>query len=247
MKPRVLVVRSGGRPFDPAGAVRTVNLVERISHTIEPCLQGDAGLGARVDRVVFTSQIAVDRLLGDAALEPRSRRALEGARIAAVGAATRDALRRFGLEAQDVGSGSAEDLLGRLPGDLGGQRILLPRGADASADLPLELARRGAVVVPLVLYRKVARPPDAELAADIAGRPFAAFCVTAPSAGRWLFSMLGPRARDQLRVTPAVALGPSTRRYLEAQSVARVHIPRPVTFGEAAQLLEKLAVGSPTA
>jgi uroporphyrinogen-III synthase len=247
MKPRVLVVRSGGRAFDPLGTLRTLDVVERISHRIEPCLEGDAGLDGRFDRVLFTSQIAVERLLSDAELAPRARRALQGARIAAVGSATRDALRRFGLDAHDVGRGSADDLLGRLPEHLKGQWILLPQGADASAGLSSELARRGADVMPLVLYRKVARPPDAELATDIAGKPFAAFCVTAPSAGRWLFSILGPRARDQLRGTPAVALGPSTRRYLEAQSVERVHVPRPVTFSEAALLLEKLAVESATA
>ena len=130
-----------------------------------------------------------------------------------------------------------------LPSDLSGKRILLPRGEDASTALEEELRRRGASVEPLVLYRKGPRPRDADLAVEIVREPFAAFCVTATSAARWLFEDVGRSARERLRATPAVALGPTTRRFLLGQSVSRVEVPHPVDFTEAARLLESLAVG----
>ena len=242
MRPKVLVVRSGGRPFFSGEGPQNLEVRERVSHSIVPCLKGEGALDRRADMAIFTSQVAAERLLGDSDLAARLKNAIAAGQIAAVGIATADTLARYGIPAREIGEGSARSLLDRLPADLSGQRILLPRGEDASTALEEELRRRGAVVDPVVLYRKVPRPRDADLAVEIVREPFAAFCVTATSAARWLFADVGQNARDRLRATPAVALGPSTRRFLLGQSVSKVEVPDTVNFTEAARLLESLAV-----
>ncbi|MFN2387011.1 MAG: uroporphyrinogen-III synthase [Thermoanaerobaculia bacterium] len=244
MRPRVLVVRSGDRPFFSGEGPPGLEVRERVSHSIVPCLEGADALEKGADMAIFTSRIAAERLLGDAELASRLKQAVRSGRLAAAGAATGEALSRLGMPPQEIGEGSAASLLDRLPADLSGRRILVPRGEDASSGLEEELRRRGAVVAPLVVYRKVPRPRDADLALEIVRQPFAAFCVTAPSAARWLFEDLGENAREQLRRTPAVALGPSTRRYLLGQAVTKVEVPRPVDFAHAARLLESLAVAA---
>lgn len=242
MSPRVLVVRSGRRPFFTGEVPPGIEVLERVSHAIVPCLEGAGALEDPADLAVFTSQIAAEELLGRPDLAARFRRSLGKGEVVAVGVSTAETLASLGMPPHRVGDGSGRALLDRLPSDLSGRRVLLPRGGEASADLEEGLIRRGARVAPLVLYRKVARPRDGDMAVDIVRRPFAAFCVTAPSAARWLFEDLGAAARERLRGTPAVALGPSTRAFLLGESVSRVEVPDPADFEAAGRLLASLAV-----
>ena len=76
---------------------------------------------------------------------------------------------------------------------------------------------------------------------EIVERPFAAFCATAPSAAQWLFEGLGPEAEARLRATPAVVLGMSTLRWLDARGVTRIEVAPEASFAAAAQRLEALA------
>jgi uroporphyrinogen-III synthase len=121
---------------------------------------------------------------------------------------------------------------------------VLPRGEDANPDLPQRLVERGAQVAPLLLYRKVPRPHDADLDHEIAAGRFAAFFASSPSAARWLFTGMADPALTRLRDTPAVVLGPFTRRYLEAHGVVSVRVAREASFPAAAELLETLAASS---
>ena len=92
-----------------------------------------------------------------------------------------------------------------------------------------------------VVYRKVARPPDPDLAAELVERPFAAFCPTSPSAARWLFDTAGPAGAERLRGTPAAVLGPSTRAFLAERGVARIAVAGDARFASLLGLLETLA------
>ena len=244
---RVLVVRSGARPFAKGGEDCSVEVIEKVSHWIEPLLRGREALSRPADLAIFTSQIAVERILSDSRLASLFRESLAGGRVVAVGPATARALERRGITANIVASGSAADVLESLPRELSGMRILLPRGVDSKPELPAELARRGAQVAVVELYRKVAEPADPALGKEIVSRPFAAFCVTSPSAGGWLFSGISEAATDRLRRTVAVALGPSTRDFLVGRGVERVEVPRRATFSEATRLLEGLAATGPRA
>jgi uroporphyrinogen-III synthase len=239
VRERALVVRSGENAFSFASKDSSVEIVERISHSIVPLREGIDRVGRTADLAIFTSQIAVRRLVEEQELFVRFQSSV--ARIAAVGRATAAALERVGLTPTLVASGSAESVLEQLPPRLQGQRILLPRGQDASEELPAGLARRGADVVPIVLYRKVLRPRDEDFDREILERPFGAFCATSPGAARWLFRGIDSGPLDRLRATPAVALGRFTARFLASHGVARVEIAPQASFAAAAQLLVMLA------
>jgi uroporphyrinogen-III synthase len=241
--PRVLVVRSGEKPF-PAGSARRVEVVERVSHAIENVAADARDLGEPADYAIVTSRTAIARGLSGP-VAGALRRSLESSRIVAVGDATADALREAGLTAATVADGSAEAVLATLPARLEGARILMPCGEDASPALAEALRGRGAAAVRCVIYRKVARPTDAEIEAELAGDRYRAFLPTSPAAARWLFESAGERGRPRLRAIPAVSLGPSTRAALEAARIERIaEAPRP-RFDDALALLEELATSAP--
>jgi uroporphyrinogen-III synthase len=239
---RVLVVRSGANPFASFAASAQIAIVERVSHAIAPVEPDEGALESAADWVIFTSQVAVERVFGDPGLASRFREGSAAARMVAVGAATGEALASRGARADLIAGGSAESILAQLPPDLAGRAVLLPCGEDASPDLPERLHSRGARVNRVVLYRKVPNPREAGFEAEILDRPFAAFCTTSPSAARWLFHDLGDAAAATLRATPAVVLGRYTRRFLESYGVVRIEVTEEARFSEAAELLERLAI-----
>jgi uroporphyrinogen III methyltransferase/synthase len=246
MSTRALVVRSGENPFPFAPVPLSVEIVERVSHSIEPLREGVEQLDLPADLAIFTSQVAVRRLSEERGLMDLFRKAISRGRIAAVGAATAAALGKEGLAVAIVAAGSSESVLEDLPRHLEGQRVLLPRGQDASEELPAGLAQRGAHVLPIVLYRKVLRPRDGNFDLEIVERPFAAFCATSPAAARWLFEGIGAAPLERLRAIPAVTLGRFTARFLASRGIARVEISPEANFTSAARLLLALATGSPT-
>jgi uroporphyrinogen III methyltransferase / synthase len=239
MSPAVLVVRSGSKPFPPIS--RDVELRELVSHTVTPVATPPEALEVSPDFVVFTSQPAVARVAGD----PRLSRVLAGSQVAAVGEATAEALRHSGVEPAFVAAGSAASLLSVLPKGLGGKRCLLPCAEDAGLALAEALARRGATVERVVVYRRDPSRLDRGVSEDLLEHPVAAFCATAPSAAAWLFGGLSQAAARLLRTTPAVALGPATRRRLESLGVVGIHMADPATFESAARLLGRLAAATP--
>ena len=239
--PRVLVVRAGANPFVHVGPSASVDVVEVVSHAIEPLEPPADAAGDGADLVVFTSQVAVEMLQGAPGLAARLRAAGARARVAAVGPATAEALRRLGWPADLVAEGSGDSVLHALPPRLDGQRVLLPCGEDAAPDLADGLRSRGASVRRLVVYRKRARPRDPNVDRDVLARPFAAFCTTSPSAAAWLFDGLAADAAARLRETPAVVLGRFTRRLLEGRGVGRIVVTPEASFPAALRLLEQLA------
>src|SRR5437868_153613 len=246
MSARALVVRSGENPFPFAPGPLSVEIVEKVSHSIEPLREGVEQLDSAADLAIFTSQVAVRRLSEEPGLLDRFRKAISRGRIAAVGAATAAALGKEGLAVAIVAAGSSEGVLADLPHDLEGQRVLLPRGQDASEELPAGLAHRGAHVLPIVLYRKVLRPRDDNLDSEIVESPFAAFCATSPAAACWLFEGIGAAPLARLRAIPAVTLGRFTARFLASHGIIRVEIAPEANFTSAAHLLVAVATGSPT-
>lgn len=237
------MVRSGSNPFVSLGASSRIDIVEKVSHSIAPVEPDVRVLEAPANLAVLTSQVAVERLFSDPRLATLFGKALEGGRVAAVGAVTDEALRQKGVSPAIVANGSAQSVIENLPADLSGWRVILPCGQDASAELPEGLRSRGAHVALLVLYRKVPNPPDPDLEREIVQRPFAAFCTTSPSAAGWLLSGLGEPAAQRLRRTPAVVLGLLTRQFLESHGVQRIAVTEEARFSAAARLLERLAVG----
>lgn len=110
------------------------------------------------DLVAFTSVNGVEafvracrRLGGDA-------RTLGGSKVAAVGAATADALRRHFIEPDVVPCFTTAALAEAIvsAGDVTGKRVLLARAASAEPDLPARLRQAGARVEEVAFYRTAA-------------------------------------------------------------------------------------------
>jgi uroporphyrinogen-III synthase len=237
VKPRLLIVRSGERAF-PSELVPSLEVIERVSHEIET-LPAESVTGP-FDLAIFTSRPAADRFLARDDLLST----LPG-RVLAVGPATAERF-RSGLSVDvEEGGGSVRRMLETLPRALAGTRVLLPRGEDADPELARELADRGADVVPLVLYRKVALPYDPALDRTIAVASLVAFCPTSPSAARWLLDRAGQAAGARLTRTIAIALGEATRKALRARRVARVEVAEPPTFETVARLAAELGGRGP--
>ena len=237
MKPRLLIERSGERAF-PSEIVPGLEVIERVSHEIET-LPAESVTGP-FDLAIFTSRPAADRFLARDDLLST----LPG-RVLAVGPATAERF-RSGLSVEvEEGGGSVRRMLETLPRVLSGTRVLLPRGEDADPELARELADRGADVVPLVLYRKVALPYDPELDRTIAASSLVAFCPTSPSAARWLLDRADQAASARLARTIAIALGEATRKALRARRVVRVEVAEPPTFETVARIAAELGGRGP--
>jgi len=165
-------------------------------------LRGAVGQLGIYDWVVLTSPNGAQRLLA----ECRDARAFGGARVAAIGPGTADALRAGNVEADLVpGRFVAEGLLDVFPDGPG--RVLIARAAEARDVLPDGLRDRGWDVDVVEAYRTVqGRPSGDELAAVAAAdvvtftssstvRNFLAVCDTVPP----VVACIGPVTADTAR------------------------------------------------
>ncbi len=166
---RVLVTRSRQQAsaFVKLLTEYGADCLEAPTIEIQPPDDGYAALDAAIGNlesfqwVVFTSPNGVSAFFDRLFLAQRDVRALGGCRLAAIGAATAQALREHGLVADVVPADfRAEGLAASLvpliqPGD----HVLLPRAQEAREILPQELVRRGALVQVIPSYKTV--PPSA--------------------------------------------------------------------------------------
>jgi uroporphyrinogen III methyltransferase/synthase len=115
--------------------------------------------------VVFTSANAVPMVAARLEALGGDARAFGTAKVAAIGPATAEALRRhLGLRADFVPSEAvAESVLAEWPeSDMAGKRILIPRAAEARELLPERLADMGAQVDVVPVYRAVLDGAEAD-------------------------------------------------------------------------------------
>jgi uroporphyrinogen III methyltransferase/synthase len=196
----------------------TVMLVPTIA--IEPPASWeplDAALARAADYqwVVFTSVNGVEMVRRRLAMSGRGGEVLRPCRIAAIGPATADALRAFGLRAAVVPEEYvAEGLVDRLRAEIvPGDRMLLARAAEARDVLVRELSALGARVDEVPAYRtRAAREHAAGLRTALAERRIHVVTFTSSSTVR-NFCALFPRAelgRLMDGVTVA-SIGPITR------------------------------------
>ena len=222
---RVLVTR----PRDQA-----VELVERLTMLgadaieaplirIEPAtdpapLRAAAAAADAFDWIVFSSanaahafMVAVHENGGDA-------RSLKGPRLVAVGTATADRLRRYGIKVDMIpGEFRAEAVVAaiRAAGPVEGQRVLVPRADIAREVLTEQLRQAGANVTDVVAYRTVLNDTPHEHDPDVYrllldGR-IDVVTFTSPSAVRSFVRIYGAEpAADLLKHTVVAVIGPVT-------------------------------------
>jgi uroporphyrinogen III methyltransferase / synthase len=167
--------------------------------------------------LIFTSANGADYFLDRLALSAKDTRAIRG-RIAAIGPATAEAFARVHIKVDVIAKEYvAEGLLSALSThDLAGARILIARAAAARDVLPVELARRGALVDVVEAYRTT---PPAELAGRakqvLAGRPDW-ITFTSSSTVENLMAAAGPDSLGDIRTA---SIGPITSASLRKHGI----------------------------
>jgi uroporphyrinogen III methyltransferase / synthase len=247
------------QPDDPfASILRAAGAQVMAMPTIGHVPPEDAcGLVEAIERlpsvrwVVFTSAQAVTATCG----HPRWASAWEALaapcpRIAAVGPATAERLRAFGLDCDLVpdrssGGDLAAALLAR-EGNLTGVSVLWPRSDIASRELSRALAAAGALVIEPDAYRTIPIVPatlDAFAEKLAAGR-VDVVAFFSPSAAQGLARALGDGSLGRLAgPTEVASIGPSTSAALAGLGAPATVEAEPRTgAGLARAILQRLAV-----
>jgi uroporphyrinogen III methyltransferase/synthase len=182
-------------------------VVEAPAIRIEPLAFDPPDL-ASFDLLVLTSANGVERVL------PADVRALAGVTVAAIGAATAEALSAHGIVADVVPEQAVGEALLAELGDVSGTRALVAAAEGARDVLPDGLAAGGAEVTVLRTYRSVPEPVDAEavLAADL---------VTFTSSST-VTNLLGAMDGLDLSGMRAVSIGPVTSASLREAGIEPV-------------------------
>lgn len=158
--------------------------------------------------LVFTSTNGVRSFFDRLAQSPRDTRAINS-KLCAVGPATADALREFGLKADVIARESvAEGLVASLIGfDLQNARVLLARAAVGRDVVPDELRARGAIVDVVEAYRTAAPANLAERARAVLSRKPDWITFTSSSTVQNLVDAIG---LDALAGIKTASIGPIT-------------------------------------
>lgn len=175
------------------------------------------------DWLIFTSVNGVEAFFAE-----RSRLPSEpiGAKIAAIGPSTAEALRAHGLAAEVVpdeyrGEAVAEAIRSRSGTSLRKASILLPRAAGAREALPEMLRQAGARVDVVEAYRALApQPKDAErLRGLLQRREIDVATFTASSTVSNTVAMLGSQAVSLLAPLVVASIGPITTETAKKHSL----------------------------
>lgn len=174
------------------------------------------------DAAAFASVNAVERTVARLAELGLPAAALGALRLAAVGPATAEALRRA-VRAPDLvpSAGSGAALGAALAVAARGRRILVPRAADGRPELAEILRAAGAEVVAPSAYRTVPAPPESlRPLGDLLERGAVdAVAFASPSAVQSVAAALGERA-GLLGGCLLAAIGPTTADALHALGLA---------------------------
>ncbi len=171
--------------------------------------------------VVFTSANGVRFFLKGLAERGKDLRALHGTRVAVIGPATAEKLRRHGIAADLVPETFiSEGILEAFRGiDLAGARVLLPRAKEARDVLPEGLAARGAAVDVVPVYRTVRADTDRSvLEGEIEKGRVDVLTFTSPSTVKHFFAIMGEGFAVPRGVRVA-CIGPVTAAALEKRGV----------------------------
>jgi uroporphyrinogen-III synthase len=203
--------------FARAGAaVELLPLLEVVPPADPRPLERAASELALYDWIAFTSANAVEAFLPltGGSLPPRLR-------VAAVGAATAEALRGWEIEPHLTGTSDAAGLAADLAPQVGRRRrVLLPQAADARPTLLDGLAAAGAEAVAVVAYDKRVPPEAPRRAKQLFSTTLIGWVTfTSPRIVRHFAELFGTdweRRRGELR---AASIGPVTSAELRRRGI----------------------------
>ena len=194
----------------------------------------DEALGrlGEFDWLVLTSPNGAAAVLDRLAALELDARALAGVRIAAVGAATADALRKRSIRPDLLPQAFTTEALGRAlaaGGAIKGRRVLLARSEIATDALAAALQQAGAVVEAVVAYRTV-RPEvlPAEAVEALRDRRVDWLTFTSASTVENFLALLAPHAVD-LSQAKLAAIGPVTAKALRSRGLTATVVAEPHT------------------
>lgn len=216
---RIVVTRPEDRAENLAKALRAAGAQPVLIPTIRiEAFEQVPGLDRAIralggyDWVVFTSATAVELFLERLGRGENGRGSLSEARVAAIGPATAEALRERSIEPAFMpGTYVGEALAEGLPLAVG-DRVLIPRAAEARPAIPRILERRGARVDEIHLYR-AAETVGQEASIEALRQGVDALTFTSPSTLRGFIGLVRAAGLDPLRLpgSPVVAcIGPIT-------------------------------------
>ena len=165
------------------------------------------------DWVAFTSANGVRIFLERIMALGLDARAFGGARLAAIGPATADELRRYGLQADLLPEEFVAESLAvaMLSTGVEGKRVLLPRAEEAREVLGDALLEAGALVDRVVCYRTVPALENAvRLRDELASGVIDAVTLASSSTARYLVEALGKEAVSLLDRPVIACIGPIT-------------------------------------
>ncbi|MCF8032148.1 MAG: uroporphyrinogen-III C-methyltransferase [Desulfarculaceae bacterium] len=150
--------------------------------------------------VIFTSPNGVEAFFEALLKSGRDARALSGCKLAAIGPATAAGLKAHGLVADMTArTFQAEGLIEALQAQgLTGQRVLIPRAAEAREVLPETIAQWGNLVQVVPAYRTVSPEGSPELLAEALNQGLDVITFTASSTVSNLMAMLDKEGQAEL-------------------------------------------------
>jgi len=164
--------------------------------------------------VVFTSANGVELVCGRMEALSIPVGILAGRKVACIGPATAHTLEALGVQADLIPQEYVGEQLAEAMGQVAGARVLLPRAEGGRRALPDMLAKRGALVDEISIYRAVAEEPDPSAVALIR-KGLDVVTLTSPSVVRHFLTQMISLGLDpfQLPGEPAMAcIGPITSR-----------------------------------
>jgi uroporphyrinogen III methyltransferase/synthase len=213
---RVVVTRAAAQADGLCRLLERAGAVVLRSPTIRVSAAPDPGpLDRALERVeayrwiVFTSSNGVRAVMARLLESGRDARALDPARVAAVGSSTAGALETHGIRPEFVPETERSRALAETLEPVAGERILLTRADIADPGMAATLRRRGASRVDdVVAYRTELVPPAGEVLEELR-RGVQGITFTSPSTLRGFVAM-GPEWRSLLDGVVVAALGPAT-------------------------------------
>ena len=188
-----------------------IGVVSVATVSIEPPTVADvarlASLIPTADWVVITSANGVPALAAALGGEPLP----TGARLAAVGPATADALERSGLQVAAMPTRYLTVAIADALGDVAGRRVVLARADAATPDLREALTARGATVIEVTAYRTVEGPlASRDLLRHALEDGLDGILFTSGSTVRGLLKLVPSHERQRVTRLPAFCIGPVT-------------------------------------
>lgn len=163
--------------------------------------------------VIFTSVNGVRAVGQRLEVIGRDWQTFKNARVAAIGPATTEALRKVGVRPDFVPAEYVAEAITAGIGEVPGQRILLPRADIAREALAVELRQKGAIVEEIAAYRTVMQPLDKQMVERVlAQRPDVITFTSSSTVRGFLAALRGANAAEALRGVAVACIGPITAK-----------------------------------